>query len=168
MSSFCCFSDLKSAKVSIMTPKIRFNTIMMRTKKNNRSYRTRPINRIPSYKKYYILSETIACQRDHRTIGLVGCGFKSWPDQIKNLLFWQVLDNRHIGIAWRGKWRNRFSNPTISSHLHSLLIRLYSVVNAQKLGRHEQIPLIHKVQKTMWIETTLGRTRRTENKIVVD
>lgn len=37
ISSFLCFSLLKSANVSMMTPKIRFRTMMMTTKKNRRS-----------------------------------------------------------------------------------------------------------------------------------
>ena len=37
ISSFCCFSLLKSAKVSIITPKMRFRMIMITMKKNNRS-----------------------------------------------------------------------------------------------------------------------------------
>lgn len=40
ISSFFCFSLLKSAKVSMITPKIRLRTIMMTMKKNNRSYIT--------------------------------------------------------------------------------------------------------------------------------
>lgn len=36
-SSFFCFSLLKSANVSMMTPKIKFNTIMITMKKNSRS-----------------------------------------------------------------------------------------------------------------------------------
>uniref|UniRef100_A0A2M4CEV0 Putative secreted protein n=1 Tax=Anopheles marajoara TaxID=58244 RepID=A0A2M4CEV0_9DIPT len=37
ISSFCCFSLRKSANVSMITPKIRFSTIMMTMKKNSRS-----------------------------------------------------------------------------------------------------------------------------------
>ena len=37
ISSFLCFSLLKSANVSMMTPKIRLRTIMMTTKKKRRS-----------------------------------------------------------------------------------------------------------------------------------
>ena len=35
ISSFCCFSLLRSAKVSMMTPKMRLRTIMMTTKKKS-------------------------------------------------------------------------------------------------------------------------------------
>lgn len=45
ISSFCCFSLLKSANVSIMTPKIKFKTIMITMKKNNKSYITLATNR---------------------------------------------------------------------------------------------------------------------------
>lgn len=37
ISSFFCFSLLRSAKVSMMTPKIRLRTMMMTMKKNKRS-----------------------------------------------------------------------------------------------------------------------------------
>ena len=37
ISSFCCFSLLKSANVSMMTPKIRLRMIIMTMKKNKRS-----------------------------------------------------------------------------------------------------------------------------------
>jgi len=37
INSFCCFSLLRSANVSMMTPKIRFSTMMMTMKKNSRS-----------------------------------------------------------------------------------------------------------------------------------
>ena len=40
ISSFCCFSDLRSAKVSMMTPKMRFKTMMMTMKKKSMSYTT--------------------------------------------------------------------------------------------------------------------------------
>lgn len=36
-SSFFCFSLLRSAKVSMMTPKMRLRTMMMTMKKNSRS-----------------------------------------------------------------------------------------------------------------------------------
>ncbi len=44
ISSFLCFSLLRSAKVSMITPKMRFNTMMMTMKKNKRSYTTRAGN----------------------------------------------------------------------------------------------------------------------------
>lgn len=44
INSFCCFSDLRSAKVSIMTPKMRLSTIMISMKKNRRSYTTLATN----------------------------------------------------------------------------------------------------------------------------
>ena len=44
ISSFCCFSLLKSANVSMITPKMRLRTIMMTMKKNSRSYTTRTTN----------------------------------------------------------------------------------------------------------------------------
>jgi hypothetical protein len=44
ISSFCCFSLLRSANVSMMTPKIRFNTIIITMKKKARSYTTRATN----------------------------------------------------------------------------------------------------------------------------
>ena len=37
VSSFCCFSDLRSAKVSMMTPKMRLRTMMMTMKKKRMS-----------------------------------------------------------------------------------------------------------------------------------
>ena len=37
ISSFFCFSLRKSAKVSMITPKMRFSTMMMTMKKNRRS-----------------------------------------------------------------------------------------------------------------------------------
>ena len=45
ISSFCCFSLLRSANVSMMTPKIRLRTMMMTMKKNRRSYTTRATNK---------------------------------------------------------------------------------------------------------------------------
>ena len=45
MSSFSFFSALRSAKVSMITPKMRFWMMMMMTrKKKERSYTTRRIN----------------------------------------------------------------------------------------------------------------------------
>lgn len=44
ISSFCCFSLLRSAKVSMMTPKMRLRMIMMTMKKKRRSYITRATN----------------------------------------------------------------------------------------------------------------------------
>lgn len=41
ISSFFCFSLRRSAKVSMITPKMRFSTMMMTMKKNRRSYTTR-------------------------------------------------------------------------------------------------------------------------------
>lgn len=41
ISSFCVFSDLRSAKVSMMTPKMRLSTMMMTMKKKSRSYKIR-------------------------------------------------------------------------------------------------------------------------------
>lgn len=52
--SFCCFSDLKSAKVSIITPKMRLSTIMITTKKNSKSYTTLAKNS-GSYNKMVII-----------------------------------------------------------------------------------------------------------------
>ena len=43
-SSLFCFSLLRSANVSIMTPNIKLRTIMMTTKKKSKSYTTRPTN----------------------------------------------------------------------------------------------------------------------------
>jgi len=37
ISSFCCFSLLRSANVSMMTPKIRLRTMIMTMKKKRRS-----------------------------------------------------------------------------------------------------------------------------------
>lgn len=45
INSFCCFSDLRSANVSIITPKIRFRTIIITMKKNNKSYTTLATNK---------------------------------------------------------------------------------------------------------------------------
>lgn len=44
INSFCCFSDLRSAKVSIITPKMRFKTIIITMKKNSKSYTTLATN----------------------------------------------------------------------------------------------------------------------------
>lgn len=43
-SSFFCFSLLRSAKVSMMTPKMRLRTMMMTMKKNSKSYITLAAN----------------------------------------------------------------------------------------------------------------------------
>lgn len=45
INSFCCFSDLRSANVSIITPKMRFRTIIITMKKNNKSYTTLATNK---------------------------------------------------------------------------------------------------------------------------
>lgn len=44
ISSLPCFSLLRSANVSMITPKMRFRTMMMTMKKNSRSYTTRAAN----------------------------------------------------------------------------------------------------------------------------
>lgn len=58
ISSFLCFSLLRSANVSMMTPKMRFNTMMITKKKNRRSYTTRAANR-RSWKHTQVLIEAV-------------------------------------------------------------------------------------------------------------
>lgn len=58
ISSFCCFSLLKSAKVSMMTPKIKLSTIMMTTKKKSMSYTTRAPN-IGSFENILMLLQLL-------------------------------------------------------------------------------------------------------------
>lgn len=63
ISSFRCFSLLRSAKVSMMTPKIRFNTMMITRKKNRRSYTTRAANRC-SCKHTYRFCFRFLCKKN--------------------------------------------------------------------------------------------------------
>ena len=68
ISSFCCFSLLRSANVSMMTPKIRLRTMMMIMKKNRRSYTIRATNKFScnGKKSIQIINMYHFIQRFHR------------------------------------------------------------------------------------------------------